>query len=70
MENKINSGNYMVVESVVNYIEHTTGKKSNIKLPTHKDENLNFYDTNDLKSIMPKDMFREMECVVTTYVIG
>ena len=65
----LKKGNYMIIKEVVNYVERITGKNANIKLPTHYHNYLGYYDTNDLKSIMPAKMFREMECVVSTLMV-
>jgi len=61
--------NYMIIKEVVDYVERKTGRKANIKLPTHYHNYLGYYDTNDLKAIMPVRMFREMECVVSTLMV-
>ncbi len=65
----LEKGNYMIIKEVVDYVERKTGRKANIKLPTHYHNYLGYYDTNDLKSIMPAKMFREMECVVATSMV-
>ena len=65
----LKKGNYMIIKEVVNYVERITGKNANIKLPTHYHNYLGYYDTNDLKAIMPVRMFREMECVVSTLMV-
>ena len=67
------TGNYMKKVAVQHYVEYTTGKKANIKLPVYElpEHGISeFWSTNDLKSIMPKDMFRKMECKVTTHMVG
>jgi len=61
----LKKGNYMVAKEVVDYVECTTGKKANIKLPIQ----VMYYNTEDLKSIMPAKMFRDMECVVATLMV-
>ena len=66
----LKKGNYMIIKEVVNYVERITGKKANIKLPIHYHNYLGYYDTNDLKTIMPVKMFREMECVVATLMVN
>ena len=66
---QLKKGNYMIIKDVVSYVERITGKKSNIKLPIHQNYILGYYDTNDLKAIMPVKMFREMECVVSTLMV-
>jgi hypothetical protein len=65
----LKKGNYMMAKEVVNYVERITGKKSNIKLPIHTNIYVDYYNTNDLKAIMPVKMFREMECVVSTLMV-
>ena len=65
----LKKGNYMIIKEVVDYVERKTGRKANIKLPTHYHNYLGYYDTNDLKAIMPVKMFREMECVVATSMV-
>jgi hypothetical protein len=65
----LKKGNYMTIKEVVDYVERKTGRKANIKLPTHYHNYLGYYDTNDLKAIMPVRMFREMECVVSTLMV-
>jgi len=60
----------MIIKEVVDYVERKTGRKANIKLPTHYHNYLGYYDTNDLKSVFPKDMFRLMECDVYTLMVG
>ena len=65
----LKNGNYMMAKDVVSYVERITGKKSNIKLPIHQNYILGYYDTNDLKTIMPNNMFRDMECVVPTIMV-
>ena len=60
----------MIIKEVVNYVERITGKNANIKLPTHYHNYLGYYDTNDLKAIMPAKMFCEMECVVATLMVN
>ena len=59
----------MIIKEVVDYVERKTVRKANIKLPTHYHNYLGYYDTNDLKAIMPVRMFREMECVVSTLMV-
>jgi hypothetical protein len=66
----LKKGNYMIIKAVVNYVECKTGRKANIKLPTHYHNYLGYYDTNDLKAIMPAKMFRDMECVVSTLMVN
>ena len=66
----LEKGNYMVAKEVVDYVECKTGRKANIKLPTHYHNYLGYYDTNDLKAIMPAKMFRDMECVVSTLMVN
>ena len=56
----------MVAKEVVDYVECKTGRKANIKLPVH----VMYYNTEDLKSIMPAKMFRDMECVVATLMVN
>ena len=65
----LEKGNYMIIKEVVDYVERKIGRKANIKLPTHYHNYLGYYDTNDLKAIMPVRMFREMECVVSTLMV-
>ena len=65
----LKKGNYMIIKEVVNYVECKTGKNANIKLPIHYHNYLGYYDTNDLKAIMPAKMFRDMECVVATLMV-
>ena len=60
----------MIIKEVVNYVERITGKNANIKLPTHYHNYLGYYDTHDLKAIMPTKMFRDMECVVATLMVN
>ena len=60
----------MIIKEVVNYVERITVKNANIKLPTHYHNYLGYYDTNDLKAIMPTKMFRDMECVVATLMVN
>jgi hypothetical protein len=62
----LEKGNYMVAKEVVDYVECKTGRKANIKLPVH----VMYYNTEDLKSIMPAKMFRDMECVVATLMVN
>ena len=31
----LEKGNYMIIKEVVDYVERKTGRKANIKLPTH-----------------------------------
>ena len=65
----LKKGNYMTIKEVVDYVERKTGRKANIKLPIHTNIYVNYYNTNDLKAIMPVRMFREMECVVSTLMV-
>ena len=64
----LRNGNYMRVEDVNEWVEnHTMRKDTKISLPIYESE---YFDTTDLKSVFPKDMFRLMECDVCTLMVG
>jgi hypothetical protein len=79
MENSIKSqllpGNYMKVNSVMNFFCHDGNIKAALAriikevCPIHEGEFDIYYNTKDLKSIIVPDLFRELECQVITHMI-
>jgi hypothetical protein len=72
MENKkLNPGNYMKVTPVrlflAKYFPNIEMQAN--KLTKHEGEYDVYFNTSDLKSIMDLDLFKEMECQVTTHMI-
>jgi hypothetical protein len=63
-------GNYMKTTSVLNFLNHfpTECMKAN-KLPKHTGEYDVYFSTADLKAIINKDVFNEMECECITHMI-
>jgi len=63
----LHKGEYMNVERVIEWVaKHTVRKDHKITAPIYGG---NYYNTLDLKRIFPKQMFREMECEVITYMV-
>lgn len=67
-------GNYMKVNSVMNYFYHVNLKSTLADIvkkacTIHEGEFDIYYNTKDLKSVITPDLFREMECQVTTHMI-
>jgi hypothetical protein len=75
MENqKLQPGNYMKVNSVMEYFYHYNVKSTLAEIikkvcPIHEGEFNIYYSTKDLKSVIVPDLFREMECQVVTHMI-
>jgi hypothetical protein len=72
--NQLKPGNYMRVNAVMNYFNHSNIKSTLAGIiekvcPKHRGEFDIYYDTKDLKSVITPDLFREMECEVTTHMI-
>jgi hypothetical protein len=63
-------GNYMKTSSVLNFLSHFPIEcmKAN-QLPKHTGEYNVYFNTEDLKAIMHKDIFKEMECECITHMI-
>jgi hypothetical protein len=64
----------MNVESVQNYLNHIICRSTLSSIikkicPIHEHESYIFYNTSDIKSVMMPDLFREMECHVTTHMV-
>jgi hypothetical protein len=67
----LNTGNYMLVSKVKEFIgtHFKSCTESLNPLPTHSGELGEYYDTDDIKGVIPKDVFQEMECDCVTYMI-
>jgi hypothetical protein len=67
----LNTGNYMLVSKVKEFIgtHFKSCTESLNPLPTHSGELGEYYDTDDIKGAIPKDVFQEMECDCVTYMI-
>jgi hypothetical protein len=67
----LKNGNYMLVSKVNEFIgtHFKSCTESLNPLPTHSGELGEYYDTNDIKGVIPKDVFQEMECDCVTYMI-
>jgi hypothetical protein len=67
----LNPGNYMSVSKVNEFIAKYFKLYVNAinALPTHQGELGEYYDTNDLRSVIYDDIFVEMECECVTYMI-
>jgi len=67
----LNPGNYMSVSKVNEFI----GTHYNLypgvldELPIHQGELGEYYDTNDLRSVIYDDIFVDLECNCVTYMI-
>ena len=75
MNNKLPNGNYMKVKAVMNYFRHENAKSTLASIiektcPVCVGEYSDYYNTEDIKTVINPDLFREMECHVTTHMIG
>lgn len=71
MKKKLNPGNYMKVTSVRLFLSKyfpNIEMEAN-KLTKYEGEYDIYFSTLDLKSIMSSDLFKELECEVTTHMI-
>ena len=72
----LNTGSYMIVSKVINFLETKTFKftaSSIVKkiCKVHKDENgIEWYSTKDLIAIIAPQLYRSMECSVVTYIFN
>jgi hypothetical protein len=64
-------GNYMLVSKVNEFIGTHFDLYAEVvdTLPTHQGELGEYYDTNDLRSVIYDDIFVELECNCVTYMI-
>ena len=71
--NQLKPGNYMKVSAVLNFIENhfkfTLQDVVQKVCPIHTGEFDVYYSTTDLKNVIISNIFREMECEVTTHMI-
>jgi len=74
----LSPGNYMEVKSVIDYLNHEICRPTlahilmTIDYHTYNTFELygmELYSTKDLQNIMMPDLFREMECSVTTHMV-
>ena len=71
MKQTLKPGQYMKVTSIRLFLSKyfpNIEMQSN-KLTKHESEYDVYFSTSDLKSIMPSDLFKDLECKVTTYMI-
>lgn len=71
MQNKLKPGHYMKTTSVLRFVSKWFPSQIlNVKvLEKHRGEYDVYFKTEDLKFTLSNDIFREMECDVTTHVI-
>ncbi len=67
-------GNYMVDLEVIDYVETRLGRFTLSSIihkicKLHKAGDTSYYSTEDLKNVMMPELFREMECHVTTHMV-
>jgi hypothetical protein len=70
-------GNYMSVESVINYFLKQERLTLVDIIRNHCSTNFGwngrafnlYYNTQDLKCVMMPDLFKELECIVATYMV-
>ena len=67
-------GQYMKVESVQSYfqtkvLKSTLASVIQLVCPSYEGEYGLYYNVQDLRSVIVPDLFRELECEVTTHVI-
>jgi hypothetical protein len=67
----LNPGNYMLASKVREFIDKYFDSYAEIvdTLPTHQGELGEYYNTNDLRSVIYDDIFVELECNCVTYMI-
>ena len=74
MANQLNPGNYMKINRVKETINIKFNRPTLVEIiekycEVHQGEFDVYYNTNDLKSVMMSDFFKELECEVITHVI-
>jgi len=74
MKTTLQPGSYMRTKSVVSWLnsnlpKHKYAEKILDECEIYKGSESNYFSTEDLKSIIKEDMFREMECDCITYII-
>lgn len=67
MNNKIEKGNYMRKQDVINYVKEVFNLNWNINTPTYM--NGEYLNANDVKFYIGDKNFREMECHVPTQMM-
>lgn len=71
---KLQQGEYMNVNNVQHYVKNIICSTALSRMITnickvYELNNISFYKTKDLKSVMMPHTFREMECHVTTHMV-
>jgi hypothetical protein len=71
---KLENGNYMLKDKVLDYCNFAICKPSlaliiNICTCHHDEYGRSWFKTNDIKNVMMPDLFREMECNISTLMI-
>jgi hypothetical protein len=74
MKTSLQPGNYMRTKAVINWLDtnlpaHKYAEQIMDECPIYQGSESNYFLTEDLKSIIKPELFREMECDCTTYVI-
>ena len=74
MTTKLTPGNYMKVSKVLETLNHkwckpTLATVAEKVLTKHSGEHDVYFSTEELKSIMIPDLFKELECEVVTHMI-
>lgn len=74
MTNQLQSGNYMNAKHVIETLNHrfcrpTLASIAEKVCKKHQGEHGIYFNTTDLKNIMMPDLFKELECEVTTHMI-
>jgi len=67
-------GNYMNAYHVIETLIHCFGKPTLASIiekvcTKHQGEPGIYFNTTDLKNIMMPDLFKELECIVVTYMV-
>ena len=65
---EIKSGTYMKKQDVINYVKEVFNVDWNINTSLYL--NGEYLNTNDVKFYIGEKNFREMECKVTTHMVG
>lgn len=75
--NYLPEGSYMQAQAVYSYLCSKLGRYVLAEMVEDlcmaeygSDDRVEYYKTEDLRFVIPAQTFREMECVVTTYVYG
>jgi|688.fasta_scaffold2073270_2 hypothetical protein len=74
MKSSLHPGIYMRTSSVISWLDANLPAHKYVEqimdvCPIYQGSESNYFSTEDLKSIIKSDMFKEMECDCITYII-